>query len=90
MDDKEKEMLKEEKQKMYRHSMSHVMAKAIKQIYGDVKFAIGPSIDNGFYYDIDMEQNLTPDDADKIEAKMQEIINSNQDFVRKEVSKKKR
>ena len=87
MEDKEKEELKNQKQSMYRHSMSHVMAKAIKQIYGDVKFAIGPAIDNGFYYDIDMEHNLTPDDAEKIEAKMQEIINSNQDFVRKEVSK---
>lgn len=87
MEELEKQQLKEEKQQMYRHSMSHVLAKAIKLIYKDVKFAIGPAIDNGFYYDIDMEHSLTPEDFAGIEAKMQEIINNNEDFVRKEVSK---
>ena len=88
MEEKElKEIEKQEKQKMYRHSMSHVLAKAIKLIWGDVKFAIGPAIDNGFYYDIDMEHNITPEDFDAIDNKMREIINSNEDFVRKEVSK---
>ena len=75
-----------EKQKMYRHSMSHILAKAIKQLYPNVKVAIGPAIDNGFYYDFD---NLTinQEDFDRIEEKMKEIIAKNEDFVRIEVSK---
>ncbi|MBQ8430805.1 MAG: threonine--tRNA ligase, partial [Clostridia bacterium] len=77
----------QQKQEMYRHSMSHVLAKAIKSIWGDVKFAIGPAIDNGFYYDIDMEYSIKPEDFNKIEEKMREIINNNEDFVRTEVSK---
>ena len=85
--DLQKEQERQEKQKMYRHSMSHVLAKAIKLIWGDVKFAIGPAIDNGFYYDIDMEHNITPEDFDAIDNKMREIINNNEDFVRKEVTK---
>ena len=85
--DLEKEQLKQERQQMYRHSMSHVLAKAIKAIYGDVKLAIGPAIDNGFYYDFDLEQSISPEDFEKIEQKMQEIINNNEDFVRIEISK---
>ena len=76
----------EQKQEMYRHSMSHVMAKAIKQLYPGVKLAIGPAIDNGFYYDFD-NLNITQADFDKIEAKMRDIIANNEDFVRKEVTK---
>ncbi len=71
---------------MYRHSMSHVLAKAIKSLYPNVKLAIGPAIENGFYYDFD-NLALSQDDFAKIEDKMREIINSNADFVRKEVSK---
>ena len=71
---------------MYRHSMSHVLAKAIKSLYPNVKLAIGPAIENGFYYDFD-NLTLSQDDFAKIEDKMREIINSNADFVRKEVSK---
>ena len=78
----EKELEKQQKQEMYRHSMSHVLAKAIKSIWGDVKLAIGPAIDNGFYYDIDMEHSITPEDFGKIEDKMREIICNNEDFVR--------
>ena len=78
--------MKEDKQSMYRHSMSHVLAKAIKAFYPNAKMAIGPAIDNGFYYDFD-NLNITPDDFDKIEEKMRSIINNNEDFVRKEVSK---
>ena len=53
---------------MFRHSMAHVLAKALEKIYGDkLKLTIGPSIDNGFYYDIDMEESLTPDDFKRIE-----------------------
>ncbi len=83
----EKDLEKQQKQEMYRHSMSHVLAKAIKSIWGDVKLAIGPAIDNGFYYDIDMEQSIKPEDFGKIEDKMREIICNNEDFVRFELSK---
>ena len=70
-----------------RHTMAHVLAAAIKEIFGDVKFGIGPAIDTGFYYDFDMPVNITPEDFEKIEAKMQEIINSNVDMVKEVVSK---
>ena len=85
--DLQKEIEKQQKQEMYRHSMSHVLAKAIKSIWGDVKLAIGPAIDNGFYYDIDMEHSITPEDFGKIEDKMREIICNNEDFVRFELTR---
>ena len=85
--DLQKEQEKQQKQEMYRHSMSHILAKAIKSIWGDVKLAIGPAIDNGFYYDIDMEHSITPEDFGKIEDKMREIICNNEDFVRFELSR---
>ena len=78
--------MKEDKQSMYRHSMSHVLAKAIKTFYPNAKMAIGPAIDNGFYYDFD-NLSITPDDFDKIEEKMRSIIANNEDFIRREVSK---
>ena len=58
----------------YRHTTSHVMAQAIKRLYPEAKLAIGPSIENGFYYDIDREGGFTPDDLEKIEAEMKKII----------------
>ncbi len=70
-----------------RHSLSHVLAAAVKELYGNVLFGIGPAIDNGFYYDFDMEKALTPDDFKNIENKMQEIINSNLDITKQEISK---
>lgn len=76
-----------EKESMYRHSMSHILAKALTKLWPDVKLTIGPSISDGFYYDVDMEHNITPDDFEKIENTMREIINNNEDFVRKEISK---
>ena len=84
--EKEELELLNQKQEMYRHSMSHILAKAIKQLYPNVKLAIGPAIDNGFYYDFD-NVTITPEDFGKIEDKMREIINKNEDFVRLEVSK---
>ena len=78
----------EEKQKMYRHSMSHILAKAIKELYPEAKLAIGPAIDNGFYYDFD-NLNINQEDFAKIEAKMSEIIGRNEDFVRTEESREK-
>ena len=75
-------------EEMSRHTMSHVLAGAIKSLFGDdVKFGIGPAINNGFYYDFDMQKNLTPDDFDAIEQKMREIINQNLDMVSEVVSK---
>ena len=58
----------------YRHTVSHIMAQAIKRLYPEAKLAIGPSIENGFYYDIDKEGGLTPEELDKIEAEMKKII----------------
>ena len=70
-----------------RHTMAHVLAAAIKELFGDVKFGIGPAIDTGFYYDFDMEHNLTPEDFQKIEDKMREIVNQNLDMVKEVISK---
>lgn len=84
--EKEELELFNKKQEMYRHSMSHVLAKAIKELFPNVKLAIGPAIDNGFYYDFD-NLNATPEDFNRIEEKMKEIIAKNEDFVRFEISK---
>jgi len=72
---------------MLRHSMAHVLAKALTKIYPEVKLTIGPAIDNGFYYDVDVDKQIAVEDFEKIEKMMNEIICSNQDFTRKEVSK---
>ena len=84
--EKEELELLNQKQEMYRHSMSHILAKAVKELYPNAKLAIGPAIDNGFYYDFD-NVTITPEDFGKIEDKMREIINKNEDFTRMEVSK---
>lgn len=78
---------KEEQLHMYRHSMAHILAKALTKLWPDVKLTIGPAIDNGFYYDIDMEHAITPDDFKSISDKMDAIIKNNEDFVRHEVTK---
>lgn len=61
----------------FRHTASHIMAQAIKRLYPDVKLAIGPSIADGFYYDVDSETPLTNDDLEKIEAEMKKIVKEN-------------
>ncbi|MBQ6265475.1 MAG: threonine--tRNA ligase [Clostridia bacterium] len=58
----------------YRHTASHVLAQAVKRLYPEAKLAIGPSIENGFYYDFDVENPFTPEDLEKIEAEMKKII----------------
>lgn len=68
-----------------RHSSAHLMAQAIKRLFKDVKLGVGPVIENGFYYDIDMEQSLTPEDLPAIEKEMKKIINENLDIIRVEV-----
>lgn len=79
--------MEKELEMMQRHSMAHVLAKALTRLYKGVKLTIGPAIDNGFYYDIDLDKSLSPDDFKAIENEMAEIVKSNQDFVRKEISK---
>ena len=72
-----------------RHSTAHLMAQAIKRLYKDTKvqLGVGPVIENGFYYDIDMEESITPEDLGKIEKEMKKIVNSNIEIERKEVSR---
>src|SRR4030067_1276435 len=72
----------------YRHSASHIMAEAVKELFPEAKLAIGPAIEDGFYYDFDVEKPFTPADMEKIEKRMQEIIKRNAPFVREEISKK--
>ena len=71
-----------------RHSTSHVMAQAVKALWPDVKLGIGPSIEDGFYYDFDREEAFTPDDLEKIESKMRELIKQDNVFEREELDKK--
>jgi len=70
-----------------RHSSAHLMAQAIKRLYKDVNLGVGPVIEGGFYYDIDMEHSLSPEDLPEIEKEMKKIINENIEIVRKEVSR---
>ena len=58
----------------YWHTTSHIMAQAVMRLYPGTKFSIGPAIENGFYYDFDMEQPLSTEDLPKIEAEMKKII----------------
>ncbi len=69
-----------------RHSCAHLLGHAIKQLYPDVKMAIGPTIDNGFYYDIDLEQSLTMEDVEKIEKRMKELAKTKYQVIKKKVS----
>ena len=71
----------------YRHSASHIMAEAVKELFPDARLAIGPAIEDGFYYDFDVERPFTPEDLEKIEKRMQDIIKRNAPFVREEISK---
>ncbi len=76
----------EEGRDIFWHSAAHVMAHAVKELYPDAKFAFGPPVDGGFYYDIDVESAFTPDDLIKIEEKMKQIVKSDQPFERQQVS----
>lgn len=70
-----------------RHSASHIMAQAIKRLFPDAKFAIGPAIEKGFYYDIDTEHVFTPEDLPKIEKEMAKIIKANYPITREVISR---
>ena len=71
-----------EGKKAYWHTTSHIMAQAVKRLFPDVKFAIGPSIDDGFYYDFDVEKPFTDEDKAKIEEEMKKIIKENIEIER--------
>ncbi len=81
--------MENEKLQTIRHSCAHVMAEAILHLYPGTKIAIGPSIDNGFYYDFDFPQDtkFTENDFPKVEKEMRKILSGNHEFIRKEVSK---
>jgi len=70
-----------------RHSTAHVMAQAVLNLYPGARYAIGPPIEDGFYYDFDVESPFTPDDLARIESEMQRIVKANQHFERAEVSR---
>lgn len=85
---KERESMENQADKIYkmRHSLAHIMAAAVKQIYPDAKFGVGPAIDDGFYYDIDLgEKKISELNFGKIEKAMRRIISQKQEFVRSEV-----
>src|SRR5215218_2243203 len=70
-----------------RHSCAHLMAEAVQELFPDVKFAIGPAIENGFYYDMDLPRPLTPDGLEAIEALMRRHREAGEEFQREVVSR---
>ncbi|MBN2091143.1 threonine--tRNA ligase [candidate division KSB1 bacterium] len=71
---------------VYWHSASHVMAHAVKDLFPEAKFGIGPAIDEGFYYDIEVKNPFTPEDLERIEVRMAEITQTDVPFIREELS----
>lgn len=69
------------------HSASHVMAQAVKRLFPEARLAIGPPIDNGFYYDFDVDRAFTPEDLEKIEAEMQKIVDDDLEVTREDLPK---
>jgi threonyl-tRNA synthetase len=79
--------MSEEQLDKLRHSTSHIMAEAVMHLFPGAKFAIGPSIEDGFYYDFDLPRPLTPEDLESIESRMREIIKTRTPFERREISR---
>ena len=77
----------EEALEILRHSAAHIMAQAIKRLHPEVKFGVGPTIENGFYYDTDMDVQLTEEELPAVEKEMMEIVKANYPFERREVSR---
>lgn len=77
----------EEALEVLRHSTAHLMAQALKRLYGDVKFGVGPVIEGGFYYDFDTDAKISSDDFPEIEKTMKQIVNENHKIERKVVSR---
>ena len=72
-----------------RHTAAHILAQAVKRLRPDAKLAIGPAIEDGFYYDFDVKTPFTPDDLEKIEAEMKKIVSENLPVLREEVDREK-
>ncbi len=70
-----------------RHSLAHIMALAIQELYPKTKFGIGPAIENGFYYDLDLSKSISPEDLPRIEKRMKELLDKDISFKKQEVSK---
>jgi threonyl-tRNA synthetase len=86
MSEKQQEKYEESDLYRLRHSAAHVMAQAVVEMFPEAKYTIGPPIENGFYYDFDLPRNLTPEDLEKIEKRMRQIIAGRHDFQREVVS----
>src|SRR6266540_3186974 len=69
-----------------RHSAAHVMAQAVQELFPQAKLGIGPPVENGFYYDFDVDKPFTPDDLKAIEARMRQIVRQGQRFSRRVVT----
>lgn len=81
----------EEGLQIMRHSTAHLLAQAIKRIYKDVKFGVGPVIENGFYYDVEMDEAITPEDLPKIEKEMKKsLMRTFRSFEKKSAVKKRK
>lgn len=78
----------DEGKEIYRHSTSHIMAHAVKALFPNAKLAIGPATEDGFYYDFDLDRPLTPEDLERIEKKMAEIIRDDGPFTRRVLQRK--
>ncbi|MDY6916882.1 MAG: threonine--tRNA ligase [Chloroflexota bacterium] len=79
--------IQENRLERVRHSASHVMAEAVQSMFPDAKFGIGPSIEDGFYYDFDLPRSLTPEDLPQLEAVMRKIIEADLPFIEEQVDK---
>jgi threonyl-tRNA synthetase len=77
----------EEGQEIYHHSTAHLMAQAVQQLYPGVKLAIGPAVEGGFYYDFDIDKPFTPEDLEKIETRMAELVKADLPYMRKLLSR---
>src|SRR5207244_12524409 len=78
-------MPKNEKLEMKRHSLAHIMAASILEIFPEARFGVGPVVEDGFYYDVHLSRPLTPDDLPAIEKKMREKLKQNLRFERSEM-----
>lgn len=90
MEDSKVEFLKFEDdgaKEIFWHTTSHIMALAIQRLHPNVKFAIGPAIDNGFYYDMELDYDFSPEDFDQIEKEMKKIVDADYDLIREEISR---
>ena len=90
--DKAKRATLDDRQKMtelarLRHSAAHVLANAMLKLWPDAQFASGPAVENGFYYDVELDYRITPEDFPRIEAEMKTVVKANQTFERKVVTR---